>query len=105
MEFIANILNRKILKTILPPSGVEIDGVMAAIAYGSNFPDEKNDFIGHCLANRYRLDIWMRYDNTVPVAVTLLKRLLKHHKDNIFCKLIHIAHPLLYIFAPPQSAF
>ncbi len=30
----------------------------------------------------------MRYDHTVPVAIPLLKKLLKHHKDNIFCKLI-----------------
>jgi hypothetical protein len=88
MQFIANGLNGNYLRSILPPSGVEIDGVMAAIAYGSNFNDQKNDFIGHCLANRYRLDIWMRYDHTVPVATTLLKRLLKHHKDNIFCYLV-----------------
>ncbi len=88
MQFIANGLNGNYLRNILPPSDVEIDGVMAAIAYGSNFNDQKADFIGHCLANRYRLDIWMRYDHTVPVAVTLLKRLLKHHKDNIFCNLV-----------------
>lgn len=88
MEFIANALNGKFLSNILPSSDVEIDGVMAAIAYGSNFNDEKRDFVGHCLANHYRLDIWMRYDHTVPVAIPLLKRLLRHHKDNIFCKLI-----------------
>ena len=88
MQFIANGLNRNYLRNILPPSDAEIDGVMAAIAYGSNFNDEKTDFIGHCLANRYRLDIWMRYDHTVPVAITLLKRLLRHHKDNIFCNLV-----------------
>jgi len=88
MQFIANGLNGNFLRNILPPSDVEIDGVMAAIAYGSNFNDQKTDFIGHCLANHYRLDIWMRYDHTVPVAVTLLKRLLKHHKDNIFCNLV-----------------
>ena len=88
MKFIANKLNGNFLANILPSPDVEIDGVMAAIAYGSNFNDEKRDFIGHCLENRYRLDIWMRYDHTVPVAVTLLKRLLKHHKDNIFCNLI-----------------
>lgn len=88
MEFIANALNGNFLGNILPPPGAEIDGVLAAIAYGSNFNDEKGDFIGHCLANRYRLDIWMRYDHTVPVAVTLLKRLLRHHKDNIFCNLV-----------------
>ena len=88
MEFIANALNSNFLSNILPPPEAEIDGVMAAIAYGSNFNDEKRDFIGHCLKNRYRLDIWMRYDHTVPVAIPLLKRLLRHHKDNIFCKLI-----------------
>lgn len=49
MEFIANALNGKFLSNILPPPGTDIDGVMAAIAYGSNFNDEKRDFIGHCL--------------------------------------------------------
>ena len=88
MEFIANALNGNFPSNILPSPDDEIDGVMAAIAYGSNFNDEKSDFIGHCLANHYRLDIWMRYDHTVPVAVPLLKRLLRHHKDNIFCNLI-----------------
>jgi PLD-like domain len=88
MQFIANGLNGFFLRNILPPPEVEIDGVIAAIAYGSNFNDKKYDFIGHCLANRYRLDIWMRYDHTIPVAVSLLKRLLCHHKDNIFCNLV-----------------
>lgn len=88
MEFIANALNGNFPINILPSPDDEVDGVMAAIAYGSNFNDEKSDFIGHCLANHYRLDIWMRYDHTVPVAVPLLKRLLRHHKDNIFCNLI-----------------
>lgn len=88
MKFIANALNGNFLSNILPSPDDDVDGVMAAIAYGANFNDEKRDFVGHCLANKYRLDIWMRYDHTVPVAVPLLKRLLRHHKDNIFCNLI-----------------
>lgn len=88
MKLIANGLNRKYLRDILPPDGSEMDGVLAAIAYGANSNDEKNDLLGHCLRNRYRLDIWMRYDHTVPVAIPLMKRLLRHHKDNIFCRLI-----------------
>ena len=88
MEFVANALNKKFLKYLLPPSGSEIDGVMAAIAYASNFPNAKEDFIADCVNNRYRLDLWVRYDHTVPVAPSLLRRILKHHKDNIFCKLI-----------------
>ena len=88
MKFIANKLNGEFLINILPSPEDGVDGVLAAIAYGSNFPDEKRDLIGHCVENRYRLDIWMRYDHTVPVAVPLLERLLRHHKDNIFCNLV-----------------
>lgn len=88
MKFFANRLNGNFLRDVLPPSSVDIDGVLAAIAYGSNSNNEKDDFLGHCIRNGYRLDLWMRYDHTVPVAVPLLKRLLKHHQDNIFCKLI-----------------
>lgn len=88
MELIANNLNKKFLKQLFPPADAEVDGVMAAIAYGSNFPNQKDDFIADCIKNKYRLDLWMRYDHTVPVAPTLLWRILSHHKDNIFCKLI-----------------
>jgi hypothetical protein len=88
MRFVANVLNRTHLTDMLPSKDDEVDGVLASIAYGANSTNEKDDFIGHCVANRYRLDIWMRYDHTVPVAIPLLRRLLKHHKDNVFCKLI-----------------
>lgn len=88
MKLIANTFNGCYLRDILPNGGIEIDGVLAAIAYGNNGNDEKNDFIGNCLKNHFRLDIWMRYDHTVPVGVSMLKRLLKHQKDNIFCRLV-----------------
>lgn len=88
MKLIANGLNGNYLRDILPTSDQEVDSVMAAIAYGSMFPDQNSDLIGHCLANKYRLDIWMRYDHTVPVSPELLRRILRHHKDNIFCLLI-----------------
>lgn len=85
MEFIANKLNGNFLRNILPNSSDEITEAMAAIAYGSNFQE---DLISNCVKNKYRLDIWMRYDHTVPVEPSLLKRILSHHKDNIFCSLI-----------------
>ena len=88
LEFIANSLNGNFLRNILPTSSHEIDGVFAAIAYGSNFPSLDDDLIGNCLKNRHRLDLWMRYDHTVPVTPSLLRRILRHHKDNIFCKLV-----------------
>ena len=88
MKLIANSLNGHYLRDFLPGQNVEVDGVYAAIAYGSNSNDEQNDLIGNCISNKRRLDIWMRYDHTVPVAVPLLNRLLQAHKDNVFCKLV-----------------
>ncbi|WMW80121.1 phospholipase D-like domain-containing protein [Undibacterium cyanobacteriorum] len=88
MKFVANVINNTHLAYLLPSKDDEVDCVLASIAYGANFTNERDDFIGNCVQNRYRLDIWMRYDHTVPVAIPLLRRLLKHHKDNVFCKLI-----------------
>jgi len=85
MQLIANTLNGNYLRNILPSSDDEVDGVLAAIAYGN---DLNENLITNCVENRLRMDIWMRYDHTVPVSVPLLKKLLRHHQDNIFCKLI-----------------
>jgi hypothetical protein len=89
MKLIANSLNRCYLSNILPgPEDVEIDGVLAAIAYGSNMDNIRRDFIGQCVENSWRLDIWMRYDHTVPVAIPLLRRLLGLHSSNVFCRFV-----------------
>ncbi|WP_417228322.1 phospholipase D family protein [Amphritea sp.] len=88
MKFIANRINGVHLRDILPSTKHDIEGVYAAIAYGSRSVNEKEDLIGNCLENKLRLDIWMRYDHTVPVAVPVLKRLLNNHRNNVFCKLI-----------------
>ncbi|MCC2971179.1 phospholipase D family protein [Massilia sp. IC2-476] len=88
MKFVANVLNGCHLGDVLPGPEDDVDGVLAAIAYGSNSTNEKDDFIGNCIKHRLRLDLWMRYDHTVPVAVPLLERLLRHERDNIFCKFI-----------------
>ena len=88
MKFVANVLNGCHLADILPGPEDDVDGVFAAIAYGGNSTNEKDDFIGNCLKYRFRLDLWMRYDHTVPVTIPLLRRLLRHERDNIFCKFI-----------------
>jgi len=90
MRLIANRINGTHLRDFLPKisTDVQIDYVMAAIAYGSNASDVTKDLVGHSVRNRLRLDLWMRYDHTVPVAVPLLKRLLEHQKDNIFTRFI-----------------
>ncbi|AWP59344.1 phospholipase [Bordetella bronchiseptica] len=88
MKLVANALNGCYLANVLPGPDDDVDGVLAAIAYGSNSSNEKEDFIGNCLKHRLRLDLWMRYDHTVPVAIPLMQRLLRHERDNIFCKFI-----------------
>ena len=82
MKLIANGLNKQFFSSFLPPPDTEIDGVVAAIAYG----DDKTSLLDHCIKNHHRLDIWMRYDHTVPVSPAFLSKLLANVKNNIFCK-------------------
>lgn len=84
MEFFANKFNGKFLRNVLPGETVDVDFVRAAIAYGS----DASTLIENCLRNRRRLDIWMRYDHTVPVAPHLLRKLLAGASSNIFCSLV-----------------
>ncbi len=88
MKLIANCINGEHLRSQLPPADVEVDGVLAAVAYGSSASDITQDLVGNCVANKLRLDLWMRYDHTVPVSVELLRRLLKHQKDNVFTRFV-----------------
>lgn len=88
MKLISGKLNGVYLANVLPEANEQVDSVLAAIAYGSSFSNEDNDLISSCLKARWRLDIWMRYDHTVPVSISLLKRFLRHHNQNIFLKLI-----------------
>lgn len=88
MKLIANRLNSVHLRDILPSTEEDVDIVYGAIAYGSSSADQSKDLIGNCITNKTRLDLWMRYDHTVPVSIELLKRILKNHKNNIFCNLI-----------------
>ncbi|GAD79010.1 phospholipase D family protein [Vibrio ezurae] len=84
MKLVANSLNREYFRSLLPTADTELDGVVAAIAYG----DDKTQLLQHCIDNKHRLDIWMRYDHTVPVAPSFLSKLLSNTKNNVFCKLV-----------------
>ena len=77
MKLIANGLNKQFFSSFLPPPDTEIDGVVAAIAYG----DDKTSLLDHCIKNHHRLDIWMRYDHTVPVSPAFLSKLLANVKN------------------------
>lgn len=84
MKFFGNGTNGAYLRDVLPREGSGVEWVKAAIAYGS---DEKT-LIQNCLDLGARLDIWMRYDHTVPVAPALLRHLLRCEQRNVFCKLV-----------------
>lgn len=84
MKFYANKLNGSFLRNVLPGESVEVDWVRAAIAYGS----DGTTLVENCLEHGRRLDIWMRYDHTVPVDPRLLRFLLRNTGKNIFCTLI-----------------
>jgi hypothetical protein len=90
LKFITNHVNQTYLRDILPviTEDLVVDFVLAAIAYGNSAADETKDLVGHAVKNKLRLDIWMRYDHTVPVALSLLRRLLKHQRDNIFARFV-----------------
>lgn len=88
MRVFANKVNGQFLRSVLPAPETEIDGVKAAIAYGS----DAETLVKNCLENHHRLDIWMRYDHTVPVTPALLKKLISETSNNIFCYLVPDVH-------------
>ncbi|MEX5570144.1 phospholipase D family protein [Pseudomonas syringae] len=90
MKLIANRINGTHLRDLLPVlSGeTQVDSVLAAVAYGRSASDITQDLVGHSVSNKLRLDLWMRYDHTVPVSVELLKRLFRHQQDNVFTRFI-----------------
>ena len=88
MELVANALNNCYLQHCLPQENNDVDGVYAAISYGSEFPNAAYGLISNCLRLGHRLDIWMRYDHTVPVSIPLLKSILLNHGNNVFCRLV-----------------
>ena len=84
MEFFTNKFNGNFLINVLPNEDTIVDSVVAAIAYGS----DSSTLIKYCREKQLRLDIWMRYDHTVPVSPKLLRELLAATSSNIFCTLI-----------------
>jgi len=84
MKIFANKLNKTFLRNVLPGPSVAIDWVKAAIAYG----DDETTLIQNCITDLRRLDIWVRYDQTVPVAPKLLRYLLESTRNNVFCYVV-----------------
>jgi hypothetical protein len=84
MNFFANGLTDTYLRNVLPGEEVEIEWVKAAIAYGN----DEETLLKNCLDGRRRLDVWMRYDHTVPVSPALLRSLLRSSSRNVFCRLV-----------------
>jgi len=90
MRLIANGLNGQYFRDILPKDDDVVDEVLAAIAYGECISDRSinDDLLSNCLKLGVRLDLWIRYDQTVPVTIDFLKKLLASYNRNVFTKLI-----------------
>ena len=84
MKMYANTINANYLRNVLPDADFDVSWAKAAIAYGN----DAGTLIEQCRSDGIRLDIWMRYDHTVPVAPSLLRKLLRYSAENIFCWLI-----------------
>lgn len=84
MKLLANAINGGFHRNMLPSEPEGVDCVLAAIAYG----DDATTLLADCLENRYKLDIWMRYDHTVPVSPLLLQKLLESATKNVSCYLV-----------------
>ncbi|MDD2658204.1 MAG: phospholipase D-like domain-containing protein [Methylococcales bacterium] len=90
MQLIAGKLNNQWLENILQGSIEKADWVKAAIAYASGDPK----LINICFKHNIRLEYWGRYDCSVPVATTILKKIISKNSPNYVCKLVpDIFHP------------
>lgn len=101
MKVFANVVNGQFLRNVLPTNDVEIDEVRAAIAYGS----DAETLVKNCLENHHKLDIWMRYDHTVPVTPNLLRKLISETANNISCYLIPDVHHAKIIWWKGYGAY
>ncbi len=86
MRLIANGINGKFFRDCLPFDDADVDSVLAAIAYADDTAGEQ--LLENCFKLGVRLDLWVRYDHTVPVQVPFLERLLRSNSHNVFCKFI-----------------
>ncbi|WP_415905571.1 phospholipase D-like domain-containing protein [Neptuniibacter sp. QD48_55] len=90
MDLVANSANGVYLRDIIDriDESNNVEKVLAAVAYGKSFNTKQFELLNHCLKHNYRLDLWMRYDETVPVSIPLLIRLLESQKSNVFTKFV-----------------
>lgn len=84
MKLFANGINGQYLRAVLPSPSDEVNWVKAAIAYGT----DESTLLQNSLDLGVRLDLWVRYDDTVAVAPPLLRKLNAAVKHNVFCYLV-----------------
>ena len=86
MKLIANGLNGEFFESCLPPSVKKLMVLLPPLLMEMIKPRSSA-----LHKNHHRLDIWMRYDHTVPVSPAFLSKLLANVKNNIFVNLYQIA--------------
>lgn len=88
VELIANALNNNYIVNLLNKAPSDTPLVKAAIAYAS----EGEELFKFCLENNIPLTFWCRYDHTVPVKLSILKKFIDLKSPNFVCKLVQHFH-------------
>ena len=90
MQLVAGALNGKYLLEVHERAIQKADAVKAAIAYAAG----ESRIIEDCLRNNIALIFYGRYDESIPMALPILKRFLDAKSPGLVCKLIpDIFHP------------
>lgn len=84
MRVVAGALNGTYLREINENSSAKVEWVRAAVAYAAG--DE--ELIEFCMRKAIPITYWGRYDSSVPVPSSILKRFLNKKSPNYVCKLV-----------------
>jgi hypothetical protein len=88
MRIVLNGINGRYLREINDNSTKKTEYVEAAVAYAS----DENLLFEWCWKNNIPLRFWGRFDDTVPVAVRILRTFLARKSPNYTCKLLTHFH-------------
>jgi hypothetical protein len=90
LKLVANSINGILFSSVFPTGDSlgDVDEVLASVAYGSTISNPNGGLITHCIDNKFKLEIWMRYDETVPISIPLLELLLRSQSNNVFTRFV-----------------
>ncbi|WP_202299100.1 phospholipase D family protein [Mesorhizobium sp. 131-2-1] len=89
MELLLNGINGTYLRSVLLNAEKKTHRVDAAVAYAT----ENELLFDWCWDQKLPLRFWGRFDESVPVAIPVLKKFLEKRSGRYVCKLVRAFHP------------